>query len=310
MPTVADQIAELEGRGVVFERCTRAGAEHALRHEVGYHHVIPILGVLGRAGVRGDGGADVAGIEFADVLALLRLDDELRTVFGTMALDVERFAKVGLLRRVAEDPAEDGLAIVEDYRRTLTSWSERRLRREMETRCTRRDDYIDVTGIDFAPPLSVWAFLEVATFGQLVDFCRFCSWRWEDPRLRTEHQMLKRAAALRNATAHGHGIVAGLTPANPSRFGLSNAIRAFLGQTRLRPVWRELVRNAPTLDLVTTIWLYGRHAPFGFQRARMRECLARLRDHALPPSLPLGAESYPARCLGFVFDVAEVLDLA
>ena len=53
-------------------------------------------------------------------------------------------------------------------------------------------------------------FLELSSFGAFADFYLFCSERWDDPRMRDEHYLLRRVSSLRNAAAHSSAMINGL----------------------------------------------------------------------------------------------------
>lgn len=310
MLAVEEEIVELEGRGVAFARCPREVAARILRSELGYHRVLPALGLFPQLkDAAGKSGEELGPVDFADLLALLRLDDDLRDVFGTMALDVERLAKLRLLRRIADDDAEDDRGIVRDYLGGLDGFSRRRVKGNVALRRRRKDEYFHSLALDLEAPLTIVAFLETAVFSDLIDFYLFCSRRWEDKSLGKEHQMLKRVKGVRNAIAHGMGIVYALTPSWRSRYELTMQIRAAYGQSALRREWRQRVQNAVVLDLVTLLWIYGRYADEGYQRAWTRSRLVGLRTRvaSIGPSLPY---NHAIGYLDFVLASAEVFGLA
>ena len=54
---------------------------------------------------------------------------------------------------------------------------------------------------------AAWAFLELTSFGTLIDFVRFCARRWGDRRFEASHYDLKRVKSVRNCAAHGSCLI-------------------------------------------------------------------------------------------------------
>lgn len=89
-----------------------------------------------------------------------------------MTLDIEHFQKVTLLREM-EDRGEDGYAIVADYMASLTTANrEYRLR---ELKMSGRSPYSSSLYAKYSGDMPAWAFLELTSFGTLIDFVRFCA---------------------------------------------------------------------------------------------------------------------------------------
>ena len=121
-----------------------------------------------------------------------------------MTLDIEHFQKVTLLREM-EDRGEDGYAIVADYMASLTTANrEYRLR---ELKMSGRSPYSSSLYAKYSGDMPAWAFLELTSFGTLIDFVRFCARRWGDRRFEASHYDLKRVKSVRNCAAHGSCLI-------------------------------------------------------------------------------------------------------
>lgn len=117
-----------------------------------------------------------------------------------MTLDIEHLAKVRLMREVTERADEDGYSIVADY---LESLSERNLSiREKEMERLKRDRYSGGMARKYDEEKPVWVLIELLSFGGFINFYLFCTDRWKDRRMRSEHYLLRQAQAVRNACAH------------------------------------------------------------------------------------------------------------
>ncbi len=104
-----------------------------------------------------------------------------------------------------EDRGEDGYAIVADYMASLTAANrEYRLR---ELGADGSSPYSSSLYAKYSGDMPVWAFLELTSFGTLIDFVRFCARRWGDRRLEASHYDLKRVKSVRNCAAHGSCLI-------------------------------------------------------------------------------------------------------
>lgn len=131
-----------------------------------------------------------------------------------MTLDIGRFAKVRLMREVTERADEDGYSIVADY---LESLSERnRSIREKEMERLKRDRYSGGMARKYDEEKPVWVLIELLSFGGFINFHLFCTDRWKDRRMRSEHYLLRQAQAVRNACAHSTDIINGFAPGETS----------------------------------------------------------------------------------------------
>lgn len=75
------------------------------------------------------------------------------------------------LLREMEDRGEDGYAIVADYMASLTTANrEYRLR---ELKMSGRSPYSSSLYAKYSGDMPAWAFLELTSFGTLIDFVRF-----------------------------------------------------------------------------------------------------------------------------------------
>ncbi|MFR1638009.1 MAG: Abi family protein [Eggerthellaceae bacterium] len=153
-------------------------------------------------------------LDFADLLALDALDDELRKAFLAVSQDVERLAKTSMVTRASRLDDEDGYGIVADFMRAQQRRYRSYIERDLSSRMSAGivgDVYTGRIIGHYRDAMPVWAFLEVVTFGTALAFCLFCSERWDDAVMREEHYILKGVKAVRNCCSHGSCIVNGWT---------------------------------------------------------------------------------------------------
>lgn len=201
--TIEQQIEHLKQKGVAFELCSEEKAADYLRDKCNFFKLASYRKLFSKyeGGPRDGRYVD---LDFGQLRLLAALDQELRHAPLGMTLDIEHFQKVTLLREM-EDRGEDGYAIVADYMASLTTANrEYRLR---ELKMSGRSPYSSSLYAKYSGDMPAWAFLELTSFGTLIDFVRFCARRWGDRRLEASHYDLKRVKSVRNCAAHGSCLI-------------------------------------------------------------------------------------------------------
>lgn len=199
--TIEQQIEHLKQKGVAFELCSEEEAADYLRDKCNFFKLASYRKLFSKyeGGPRDGRYVD---LDFGQLRLLAALDQELRHALLGMTLDIEHFQKVTLLREM-EDRGEDGYAIVVDYMASLTTANrEYRLR---ELKMSGRSPYSSSLYAKYSGDMPAWAFLELTSFGTLIDFVRFCARRWGDRRLEASHYDLKRVKSLSNVGAERLG---------------------------------------------------------------------------------------------------------
>ncbi len=214
MLSVSQQIGRLKEKGVTFDLCDEAQAAEILAKKNNYLRITSYRKLYERQ-EEGPNVGDYVNLDFGDLVAISSLDRRLREAFLAMTIDVEHFAKIKVLLNV-EERGEDGYAIVSDFYASLNHAGRNAIQGTMRVR-SREGERHDVYAGDLIAhhmgDMPIWVFQEVIDFGTFVDFYLFCAGRWDDEEMLQEHYALKSVKALRNATAHNHCILNGLTKA-------------------------------------------------------------------------------------------------
>ncbi len=214
MLTLSQQVDRLGEKGVTFNLCDESQAVRFLAKENNYLRVTSYRKLYERQEEGPSIGAYV-NLDFGDLVALSLLDGRVREAFLWVTMDVEHFAKMKVLSNV-EGRGEDGYAIVAGFYASLNHAGRNAIQGAMRVRSRKGDRHDAYAGdliAHYMDDMPVWVFLEVIDFGTFVDFYLFCANRWGDGEMLQEHYALKSVKALRNATAHNHCIINGLTKA-------------------------------------------------------------------------------------------------
>ena len=136
------------------------------------------------------------------------MDHRLRNVLLSITLSIESLAKTKLMSEVTSRPDEDGYSIVTDYWSDLSEVE--RNRRILEVNRLKADEYVGRIASKYEDQMPLWVYLELMSFGTLVNLYRFCADRWQSKELRQTHGLLHNARSLRNACAHSSCLLNGM----------------------------------------------------------------------------------------------------
>ena len=238
--TIEQQIEHLKQKGVAFELCSEEEAADYLRDKCNFFKLASYRKLFSKyeGGPRDGRYVD---LDFGQLRLLAALDQELRHALLGITLNIEHFQKVTLLREM-EDRGEDGYAIVADYMASLTTANrEYRLR---ELKMSGRSPYSSSLYAKYSGDMPAWAFLELTSFGTLIDFVRFCARRWGDRRLEASHYDLKRVKSVRNCAAHGSCLI-NCFAERVAAVGIPKATRRkWMGNTAMQEVATVLVAHS------------------------------------------------------------------
>lgn len=205
--TTAEQISHLLSKGVKFERISIEEARKYLSENNNYFK----LRAYRKNYPKSKG--QYINLDFEYLKDLSIIDMRLRYTFIHMALDIEHFAKVKLLRAL-EISSCDGYDIVKKYRARLKEEDERKNSKRsvhLENELARNNNNPYCGGIiqSYSNNYPMWAFIEIIPLGSFVDFYGFCANDLSDvdKSLRDDYYLLKTINELRNAAAHSNCII-------------------------------------------------------------------------------------------------------
>ena len=322
MRDASGQIEFLKSKGVTFDLCSEEEAAHVLSAKNNLFRIASFRVLFQRRRDRDGHLGTYIGLDFKYLLDLSYLDQEFRSILRSLSLDVEHYRKVAMLDRISGIAGEDGYGIVADYRDGLDAEHHRRLEGAMAM--ARRSAYCGSIVDRYWPDMPVWAFFEVASFGVFLDFCRFCSHRWDDGTLMSDYYMLLRAKDVRNAASHGNCIINRfakrpenqIPPLRPSlpeveRRAIKREVLAYRVQRDLRASdisdrsWKGYVSNRAMRDVVTLLWLFAESVPEGRSRDTAKSRLLGLRDSCGELRKELGRTNRAVTCMGFLSRVSK-----
>jgi len=205
-----EQIAHLQSKGVKFERMSVEEAKTYLDQNNNYFKLRAY-----RKNFPKHPGGDLEGqyinLDFAMLKDLAIIDMRLRYILIHLALDIEHFAKVKLLKAI-ECSNNDGYQIVVDYMNALQMKDEANGTHRLEALKNELLRNLDnpycggiISKYDGCYP--IWAFIEIIPLGSFIHFYGFCADQLCRKDMKDDYYLLVTVKNLRNAAAHNNCII-------------------------------------------------------------------------------------------------------
>lgn len=256
--TTEGQIVHLQANGVKFELMSAKDAHAYLEEHNNYFKLRAY-----RKNFPKHPGGNYAGqyinLDFAMLKDLAIIDMRLRYVLIHMALDIEHFAKVKLLKAITQS-GEDGYSIVGDYMVQLIA--------DDQINKTHRADSLKqefLRNLDnpycggiigrYDGNYPVWAFVEIIPLGSFIHFYGFCADRLKRRDLKNDYYLLTAVRKLRNAAAHNNCILHDMGAKDSkyqTNFGVSQALSSISKSTR-----NNKLKNIRMQQIVTLLYTHS-----------------------------------------------------
>lgn len=255
------QIKHLQSKGVQFNRITVEEATAYLQENNNYFKLRAYRKNFPK---HPDGALEgqYINLDFAFLKDLSIIDMRMRYTFLQMALDIEHFAKVNLLR-VIEESDEDGYTIVEEYFDSLiTGDDEKGTKRHgslmSELSRNKKNPYCGGIIEKYDGCYPVWAFIEIISFGTFIHFYGFCSDHLQNKHLKDRYYLLFTIKELRNATAHSNCLIHDMGAKDSTykpNFSVLRALSGISKTTRDNRLKNERMRQIITLLYAYTVFV-------------------------------------------------------
>lgn len=265
---VDSQIAHLKSKGIKFEICEEGAAREYLSNKCNLFKAFSYRKLFSKY-VGGENDGKYVDLDFGQLKLLTSLDNSMRGVLRTLTLDIEHFQKVVLLSKMEKREDEDGYSIVEDYLNSLSP-KDRAYKDNELGRCG-YSPYSKAIYRKYKDDLPVWAFLEMISFGTLVDFTLFCGKRWDDKTLADSHYDLKKVKSVRNCTSHGSCIINSFAD-DPTRVrNISpEALAAVAASGAPKSTRQKWMKNTAVREIAIALVRYSMTVPEGKSKERAK----------------------------------------
>lgn len=216
-----EQINHLEKKGIKFKNISK---EDALLYLEDNNNFFKLLSYR-KNFAKSDKTGEYVNLDFAQLIDLAVIDTRIRIMIIEMALNIEHFSKVKLLKHITDNQNEDGYSITQDYIDSLSM--DERLHLENEIERNKNSIYVTDVYNKYKNNMPVWAFIEILSFGSFIHFYKFCAARFKDADMTDESYLFLTVKKIRNAAAHNNCLINDLsikTHKYKINFGLKDAL--------------------------------------------------------------------------------------
>lgn len=247
--TASEQVEHLKVKGITFSLMSEKEAINYLDNHNNYFKLASYRKNFPKHPAGKKVGQYIS-LDFGQLVDLAVIDMELRYTLLHLALDVEHYSKLDLLRNVSYN-TEDGYKIVDDYRNSLSQKQQDIMEEEINRNST--NTYCSGIVQKYAADMPVWAFLEIIPFGRMISFYKFCADRFKDKRMQNNFYLLLTCKDIRNACAHNSCILNDLSIGNAitkTKAGVHKAlaqISSLSKNTRSKKMSNERIQQIVTL---------------------------------------------------------------
>lgn len=255
--TATQQVALLKTKGVSFKRCSEKAAIETLSTYESFIHLTSYRKLFQKH-TDGPNAGKYVRLDFADLVRLDELDNQIRRTFLLIANDIERAAKTNLLTQLSRAENEDGYAVVADFIASQNKSYRRAIEHNLKNRA-KSDAYSGNLIEHYRNAMPAWVLMEVVPFGTQLAFMLFCAERWGDKELADRHFELTRVKSIRNCCSHLSCIINGFTSHDKAEYPVKHAVGQWLDDRGIKATHsrKSKLSNARMQQLVTALKVYS-----------------------------------------------------
>lgn len=235
-------VEHMQEKGIKFEITSPRDARYMLDN-INYYFKLASY----RVNFPKDKNGKYINLDFAHLADLASIDMQLRDYLLDLSLDIEHGIKVMLLNQMATDPDEDGYQIIKKfhtkfpqyYERTISNFKNNRYEHDMFQK--------------YENDMPVWVFMEIITFGTLIQFVDFYYRETRYKRIKPVYNHLKYSRHIRNACAHSNPLLLNLFSEKEFLPHPSDPVKA---AARLMEIPNDYLTDLKINDLVSTFYLH------------------------------------------------------
>lgn len=217
--TIPQQIAYMRDvKGIGFTIVDAPAAEKFLR-ESNYYFKIKAFEKNYSKYSSGEDQGKYYHLEFAYLQELSTLDMYLREQVFSMTVDIEHYLKVRLINDIAENEAEDGYSIVQDFLSRQPYVAE-------SIRAKANNSYCESLIRKYEGRFAAWNIVEVLSFGDFLNLCDVYYGKYPKGAIKVgTYRIVK---FLRNAAAHNNCLINNLAENSGAGFRQNREVNAYI----------------------------------------------------------------------------------
>ena len=214
---INEMVDHLKLKNIKFERISEKDAENYLKNNNNYYNLTSYKNNFEKYFVNGIFIDKYIDLDFSYLKDLSIIDHRLRLILFKMIIDIEHYLKIKILNTIESIDEEDGYRIVNRYLeqdfynvkfpKMVHNSIFKNVGSEYYQKIFSKYDLDKDKKLENIP---IWEFLEIITFGELVNFYDFYT---NEYKLKDENKdvyILRDIVKLRNAVAHNNCILSEL----------------------------------------------------------------------------------------------------
>mgnify|MGYP004629168615 FL=1 len=217
MMKVSEMVPYLKKKNIRFELISEEEAEKYLRDNNNYYNITAYKHNFERYMVNGVFVNRYIDLDFAYLKDLAIIDHRVRLLFFKMIIDIEHYLKMRILNLIENIDIEDGYRSVNLY--LDKDFNDEKFPKKVHNSIFKKvgSEYYqkifskyDIDKDKKLENIPIWEFLEIITFGELVNFYDFFSKEYNLTKERKDIFILREIVKLRNAVAHNSCVLCDL----------------------------------------------------------------------------------------------------
>lgn len=282
MLNTEQQIEHLKKKGITFNICSEEEAYKYLRYNNNYFKLSSYRKNYDQI-VGGKNDGKYLNLDFGYLRDLAIIDMKLRYTIVQLALDIEHYAKMEILR-LLEDNEEDGYSIRDDFFNSISEIQLQMTKNEINR--NENTTYCGDLFKRYPEKFPVWVFLEMIPFGRMVSFYKFCADRYSSNQMENNYFLLKVCKEVRNASAHSSCILNNLrmgTKKYNSRYPVMrelSKIKEISTQSR-----DKRMSNSRMQQIITLLYTYNKIVTSDGVKCKAKKILKELQERMIKNSI-------------------------
>ena len=193
-------IKHMKDKGIQFNKISERDAKDFLENN---NYYLKLASYRGNYTKRSEGKnkGKYINLEFAYLKELSIIDMHLRYIIIEMCLDIEHALKVKLLKEITKNKDEDGYLLI---RKFLAEGNNIKILENIYKH--RNGEYCKDLIKKYYPYFPIWVFLEVISFGELLNLCSFYQELYNNAYI-IDNKLMNEVRDIRNAAAHSNCLI-------------------------------------------------------------------------------------------------------
>ena len=261
---INEMVDYLKLKNIKFERISEKDAENYLKNNNNYYNLTSYKNNFEKYFVNGIFIDKYIDLDFSYLKDLSIIDHRLRLILFKMIIDIEHYLKIKILNTIESIDEEDGYRIVNQYLKQdfynvkfpkkVHNSIFKKVGSEYYQKIFSKYDLDKDKKLENIP---IWEFLEIITFGELVNFYDFYT---NEYKLKDENKdvyILRDIVKLRNAVAHNNCILSELNM-KKNKYPPSYKIIQFLNNCNIGKDTRsKKLSNSRIRQITYTLYMFN-----------------------------------------------------